>query len=188
MQLFATAVNELLASEMFTRNKDEYNNENFAKLTLKKAYQQDAGADYFVTFHVTEDNGAGVFKMNVSKQDAVITDPPVANNKPTLKGIPLRTGAGSGVQKVKIINSKLIYTTINETACLNWSWATEEQKNRCGESGWGNFKPKYGDVGEIITESKHCNTGVRVIIIKMGEYYVPVEDDALVFENSHPDQ
>lgn len=186
-QLFATTVNELLASEMFTRDKDVYNNETFAKLTLKKSYQQDAGADYFVTFLVTEDNGAGVFKMNVSKQDAVITDPPVVNNKPTLKGIPLRTGDGSGVQKVKIINSKLIYTTINETTCLNWSWATEEQKKRCGESGWGNFKPKNGDVGEIITESKHCYTGARIIIIKMGDYYVPVEDDALIFENSYSD-
>lgn len=181
--IFAGSVSELLATNMYTRDNDAYNNDVFAKFTLKKAFQQDAGVSYFVVFLVQEENGRGVFKIKINKQDEMITDPPIENNKPTLKGVQLNTGANGKARKVKIINSKLIYSTINKTDCLNWSWATEQQKKLSGEEGWGTFKPKNGDVGEIIFESKQCYTGVRVIIVKIGDYYAPVEDDALVFED-----
>lgn len=183
-QLLANSVKELLVTYMYVHKTDTLNNDRFSKLTFKKEFQQDSKFMYQVSMQVKQDNGAAIFIMKIFKSDVVASDDPIVTSKPSLKGVKLTISANSSIaQKVMIINTKQVYSSINEIQCLDWSWATAQQRNLCGAKGWGDFKPKNGDVGEIVSESKHCFTDARVIIVKVGDYYVPIGDEALVFEN-----
>ena len=77
----------------------------------------------------------------------------------------------------KIVNDGKLYSTINRTNCL--SWPNERMKKISGEDGWGSFHPKNGDIGTIVGEMKHCNSGKKIYLLKIGNHYAPVGYDGV---------
>ncbi len=88
----------------------------------------------------------------------------------------VRIGGGSEAAKgfAAITDAGQLYSTINTTVCLDWSWATPEQKRLSGSGGWNGYYPKNGEQGEVIYVTKHCDSSVKIYILKIGNYYVPM--------------
>ena len=84
----------------------------------------------------------------------------------------------------KIVNDGKLYSTINRTDCL--SWPNERMKKISGEDGWGSFYPKTGDVGTIVAEMKHCDSGKKIYLLKIGNHYAPVGYDGVKIISGSP--
>ena len=91
------------------------------------------------------------------------------------------SGTYSGGRTAKIIDAGQLYSTINRTNCL--SWPNEQIKRAGGKDGWGSFYPKNGDIGTIVAEMTHCDSGKKIYLLKIGNYYAPVGYDGVQIIN-----
>lgn len=94
-------------------------------------------------------------------------------------GVRLTVGSSPGTsnlvgRKITISDVGQTYSTINTIDCLDWAWATPAQKQLSGKGGWAQFYPRNGDTGEIVAVTKHCDSGIAIYIVKIGNYYVPL--------------
>ena len=82
-------------------------------------------------------------------------------------------------KRASIINAGKVYSTINTGNCLIWPSA--DIKIKADEKIWKlyGYYPKAGDQGIIVGTSHHCNTNVSVVILKVGENYVPIGSDGI---------
>lgn len=79
-----------------------------------------------------------------------------------------------------ITNKGSIYDQLNEIeGCLDWSWATPEQKRASGKIGWVSFTPQNGMEGEIVAKTENCVYHNKIVILKIGNYYVPIQENAV---------
>lgn len=82
----------------------------------------------------------------------------------------------------RIIDPGKTYTTIVRVKdCLDWSWATEAQKAKADEENWNGYVPSIGDEGEVVFKTVHCDTKIKILILKVGENYVPIAESAVIF-------
>ncbi len=80
-------------------------------------------------------------------------------------------------KRAKITDAGQLYSTINRTDCL--SWPNQQIKRAGGKDGWGSFYPKNGDVGTIVAEMKHCDSGKKIYLLQIGNHYAPVGYDGV---------
>ena len=85
----------------------------------------------------------------------------------------------SNSKRAVITDAGKSYSTISDVKCLDWSWATNEQKNLSGAKGWEGVFPKIGDEGEIMFRTKHCFPDIYIVILKVGKYYVPMDEKGI---------
>ncbi|WP_218155320.1 hypothetical protein [Chitinophaga sp. YR627] len=74
---------------------------------------------------------------------------------------------------VKIWHEGGVYPTLN--MMKEMKWPSEEIRKKGGQSGWGTFRPKAGDVGivvDIFTEKSGVNK--HIYLLKIEDNYVPV--------------
>jgi|GEM_PF-4376275 len=65
-----------------------------------------------------------------------------------------------------------VYPGINTTECLRWPTPALKQKG--GDNAWASHYPADGDIGQVIGTSRHCDTGLDVVILSIGSYIVPI--------------
>lgn len=83
-------------------------------------------------------------------------------------------------KKVKIINKGRIYTGIHKSNCI--VWPNDDIKKKGGRKYWGwSYSPANGDIGTIIWEAVHCRSKETIYIIKTGNYYVPINSNAVTY-------
>ncbi len=71
-----------------------------------------------------------------------------------------------------------IYHQINRTDALTWPSA--ELRKVAGEDGWGDWKPKNGDVGAIVhTFRRDARDGGPIYLLRIDGHYVPIRYDAV---------
>lgn len=71
-----------------------------------------------------------------------------------------------------------VYPSINTTDCL--VWPSPDAKLRGGDSYWGSWDPKNGDVGVVIGVARHCNQDVDVVFLEIGQVVVAIGAQGLV--------
>ena len=77
-------------------------------------------------------------------------------------------------QQVEIIKENA-YSSINETDCL--TWPNNEIKSKAGKEEWDKFGfiPKNGMKGQIISITRHCDSGrITYILLINNKFYVPI--------------
>lgn len=82
------------------------------------------------------------------------------------------------LKQAKIKDIGQIYEAINTTDCIKWP--SPEIKEKGGKSGWGDFYPKNGDTGSIISEMKHCHLEDNIYVVKIDQHYVPITSDGVL--------
>lgn len=65
-----------------------------------------------------------------------------------------------------------VYPSINTTDCL--AWPSPDAKLRGGESYWGGWDPKSGDVGVVLGVARHCSQEVDVVFLEIGNVVVAI--------------
>jgi hypothetical protein len=76
-------------------------------------------------------------------------------------------------RKVKIWDAGGIYANFNTD--LNFKWPSAGARQRGGENGWGNYKPKTGDTGTIVWVFLYRGDRQKyVYLIKVGDNFVPI--------------
>jgi hypothetical protein len=81
------------------------------------------------------------------------------------------------IRQAEIINIRRIYPSINKGDCLNWS--SPEMKANGGIEKWNSFFPKKGDIGTIVDEMSHCYSGEKIYLLKIDQYYIPINQDGV---------
>jgi hypothetical protein len=82
---------------------------------------------------------------------------------------------------VRVTDIGQTYSSINTIDCLGWP--SDEIKKVAGSASWGSWHPQNGDLGVAIGRSTHCfQSDVTVVILRIGDYYVPLGTKGLVFE------
>ncbi|MBI2388126.1 MAG: hypothetical protein HYV09_00805 [Deltaproteobacteria bacterium] len=94
--------------------------------------------------------------------------------------------APKGGPAVKIVSAGKVYPMINTGDCLTWPDAMSKANG--GTGAWGGWSPKNGDVGLAVAKSKHCSQAVTVIIVKIGDHYVPIDEKGLIYVSGDGDQ
>lgn len=90
-------------------------------------------------------------------------------------------------RRARVVNVRLTdigqtYSSINTIECLGWP--SDDIKKVAGSYQWGGFYPKNGDVGVAVGKSVHCfQNDVMVVIVRVGDHYVPVGTRGIVFES-----
>jgi hypothetical protein len=84
--------------------------------------------------------------------------------------------------RVRLTDVGQTYSTINTIDCLGWP--NDDIKKAAGSYSWGSWHPDNGDLGVAIGRSIHCfQKDVTVVIVQIGERYVPIGTRGLSFEN-----
>ena len=81
------------------------------------------------------------------------------------------------LQQAEIIDIKRIYPEINKGNCLEWP--SQEIKAKGGIDGWDSFHPKERDIGVVVAEMRDCNSGDKIYLLKIEQYYVPIMYDGV---------
>ncbi len=100
---------------------------------------------------------------------AAPSNPPIAEKAATP---PESVTPPAETKSAKIIDIGQIYAAINTTECLTWPSSKAKQKG--GKNGWGSFYPKVGDIGNVVSEMKHCHLEDKVYLLNINQYYVPI--------------
>jgi hypothetical protein len=100
--------------------------------------------------------------------------------------VPPRFQPRARTANVRVTDVGQTYSSINTIDCLGWP--SDEIKKAAGSYSWGSWHPQNGDVGVAIAKSKHCfQTDVTVVIVRIGERYVPLGLKGISFESGSPD-
>ncbi len=87
---------------------------------------------------------------------------------------------------VRVTDVGQTYSSINTIDCLGWP--SDDIKKAAGSAAWGTWHPQNGDVGVAIARSAHCfQSDVMVVILRIGDHYVPLGARGLVFEGGSID-
>lgn len=87
---------------------------------------------------------------------------------------------------VRVTDIGQTYSSINTIDCLGWP--SDEIKKAAGSYSWGTWHPQNGDVGVAIGRSMHCfQKDVTVVIVRIGDRYVPLGLKGIEFENGSVD-
>jgi len=65
-----------------------------------------------------------------------------------------------------------VYPSINTTDCL--VWPSPDARARGGESYWGSWAPKSGDMGLVLGVARHCSQEVDVVFLEVGSVVVAI--------------
>jgi hypothetical protein len=84
-------------------------------------------------------------------------------------------------QRARVVNPADVYDLINRNkGNKTLDWPSEEIQKQAGADTWGDWRPVKGDVGEVIAVCNHpVDATVRVHILKIGKYYVPIGDKGI---------
>jgi Tfp pilus assembly protein PilF len=81
----------------------------------------------------------------------------------------------------RIIDTDRIYSTINRDTCI--TFPNDEIKLLAGVDRWQDYDPQTGDRGAIVHITIHCRTKLKVYILKVGNYYVPIAERGVKIDN-----
>lgn len=84
-------------------------------------------------------------------------------------------------KKLKIYHNGGIYENVNGNDSKFIEWKNDDIKIKAGKSYWGNFKPKTGDIGEVIQIGK-TKYDELIYILKIDSFYVPIKYNYLTQE------
>jgi len=91
------------------------------------------------------------------------------------------------VANVRLTDIGQTYSTINTIDCLGWP--SDDIRKLAGSGSWGKYYPANGDVGVAIGRSIHCfQNDVTVVIVRVGDNYVPIGTRGIVFESGSIDE
>lgn len=83
---------------------------------------------------------------------------------------------------IKIYHTGGVYSTLNETDI--YDWPSEKIRMKSGESGWGEYRPKNGEVGELIHVFETVKTNdPYILLLKIGDLFVPISCRYVVKKN-----
>lgn len=96
--------------------------------------------------------------------------------------VPPRFERRARTANVRLTDVGQTYSSINTIECLGWP--SDDIKKAAGSAAWGSWHPQNGDVGVAMARSLHCfQPDVTVVIVKIGERYVPLGVRGLAFES-----
>ena len=81
----------------------------------------------------------------------------------------------------RVVSPVEIYDRINLNKGKDTlDWPSAEIQKLAGADAWGDWRPVKGDVGEVIAVCTHpYETSVRIYILKIGKYYVPMGEKGI---------
>lgn len=94
--------------------------------------------------------------------------------------------APKGGPVVKIVSAGKVYPLINTGDCITWPDAISKANG--GSGAWDGWSPKNGDVGLAVAKSKHCSQSVTVVIVKIGDHYVPIDEKGVIYVSGDGEQ
>ena len=86
-------------------------------------------------------------------------------------------------KSLKIYHDGGFYSNSNGKTSEFIDWKNEEIKIKAGKSHWGKFKPKTGDIGEVIQIGKTKHDEI-IYVLKIKSFYVPIQCKYLTQSNN----
>ena len=113
----------------------------------------------------TKDIDSHVVAEKKAQEEIAKQLPPIAPNAP----------------KVKIVNWQKAYLGKNLGTCFNDGWASALEDKMGGSDGWRGYVPGNGQEGYVVRTVTHCKTQAKILIIRVQNNYLPIEEKGVEF-------